>query len=99
MTLADTNDNTQSSTNEGGALGGDFKWLVAWLVLILIIAAANRTRVGQVVTYYALALMILFLVVTQFRFFVAALAPFQNLGPGLSSGSDAGPQGETAATS
>jgi hypothetical protein len=82
---------------EGSEQGGgnswehDFRWLVAWLVLILVIAAIGRTRVGQVAIYYGLCLCLLFLIVTQFRFFADALAPFRNLGPGLTNAEQ--PQG------
>lgn len=81
------------TTGEQGAPSNwetDFRWLVAWLVLLLILAALSRTRFGQVVIYYALALMLLFLFVTQFHFVAQALAPFRTLGPGLST---EGPQG------
>jgi cobalamin synthase len=71
----------------------DWRWLVAWAMLILLLVLINRFRWGQVVTYYALALMLVFLIVTQFRFFADALAPFTELGPGLTASK--GPQGET----
>ncbi len=71
----------------------DWRWLVAWAMLILLLVAINKTRIGAVITYYALALMLIFLIVTQFRFFSDALAPFANLGPGLTA--NEGPQGET----
>ena len=71
----------------------DWRWLVAWTMLALLLVALNRTRIGQVLIYYALALMLFFLIVTQFKFFADALAPFAQLGPGLTAGE--GPQGET----
>lgn len=81
-----------SNPNDSGASAWetDFRWLVAWLVLLLVLWAINRTAVGRVVTYYALALMLLFLLVTQFKFIAGALAPFASpgIGPGLSSNSD-----------
>jgi hypothetical protein len=70
----------------------DWRWLVAWTMLALLLILLNRTQVGRVATYYALVLMIAFLIFTQFRFFADALAPFAELGPGLSPGQ--GPQGE-----
>lgn len=63
-----------------------YRALVAWVVLILFILVLTRSRFGYVLVYYALLLMIFFLIVTQARFFVDALRPFGDLGPGLSGG-------------
>ncbi len=70
----------------------DWRWLVAWTVLALLLILVNRTRLGYVATYYGLILMLAFLIFTQFKFFADALAPFSELGPGLTAGE--GPQGE-----
>lgn len=71
-----------------------YHWLVAWAVILIILYFLNRTRLGHVIIYYFLALMLFFLVVTQYRFFAAALAPFNRLdkaaGTGDGSGSPAG---------
>lgn len=85
---------TSATTSAQGATGWqqDWRWLVAWSMLAIVLVAINRTSVGRVIVYYALALMIVFLLVTQFAFFRDALAPFANLGPGLTAGQ--GPQGE-----
>jgi hypothetical protein len=83
-----------SATGQQGvpAWQQDWRWLVAWSVLALLLILINRTTIGRVATYYALALMLAFLIFTQFKFFADALAPFSELGPGVSPGE--GPQGE-----
>ncbi|MBF6613880.1 MAG: hypothetical protein IVW55_12200 [Chloroflexi bacterium] len=60
-----------------------FQWMLAWVVLLVLLAALNRTRLGHAALYYALLLMLLFLLVTQFAWFKGVLAPFRSLGPGL----------------
>lgn len=53
-----------------------YAWLLAWLLVILVLALANRTRIGHTLIYYALVLALVFLIVTQAQWFAAALAPF-----------------------
>lgn len=52
-----------------------YAWLLAWTLTILILALANRTRLGHALLYYGVLLAILFLVVTQAGWFASALAP------------------------
>lgn len=63
-----------------------YHWLVAWAVILIILYFLNRTRLGHVIIYYFLALMLFFLVVTQYRFFAAALAPFSRLDQAAGTG-------------
>lgn len=50
-------------------------WVVAWIVLILLLALANQTEIGHTIIYYALVLILVLLLVTQYQFIASALAP------------------------
>lgn len=52
-----------------------YKWIVAWLVAIVILSLLNKTRLGHVAIYYWLWLLIIFLFVTQYQYIVGALGP------------------------
>ncbi len=52
-----------------------YRWILAWLVMIVLLSYFNTTRIGHVIIYYALALSLLLVVATQYRFFTFALAP------------------------
>lgn len=52
-----------------------YKWLLAWFIAIILLTLVNKTRIGHVFIYYWLGLLILFLLVTQYKFIVAALGP------------------------
>lgn len=56
-----------------------YNWLIAWIVLGVIIALIIRTAVGYRIVYYALALALLFLLVTNATWIASALAPFNDL--------------------
>jgi hypothetical protein len=64
--------NTQQSSSGWDAT---YKWLLAWIVAIVILTLINKTRVGHVFIYYWLWLLILFLFVTQYQFMANALEP------------------------
>jgi len=98
MATTTAKDTTKQASNQGKGAPDwqtDWRWLVAWAMLILLLVLINRFRWGQVITYYALVLMLVFLIVTQFRFFADALQPFADLGPGLTA--DQGPSQEKTA--
>ena len=65
------------------------QWLVAWVVLITVLVFLARTRLGYLLIYYALAISVVILLVTQYKWFASALAPFQSLKPGVVAGSAA----------
>lgn len=60
-----------------------FQWLMAWAVLLIVLALLAQTDLGYLAIYYALALAILFLIVTQYKWFAGVLAPFGSLRPGV----------------
>ena len=53
-----------------------FAWITAWTVMLILLFALNRTRIGHVLIYYALVLMIVLLLVTNVGWFVQAFQPF-----------------------
>lgn len=82
--MADTKDNSTSaaSSNSAGIYQNDFAWLSAWIVLALILLLITRTGIGRTLVYYALLLMIFFLIVTQYKWFAGVLKPFSTLSLG-----------------
>lgn len=44
-----------------------FRFVAGWVLLIILLTFANRTRLGHVILYYGLALMILFVIVTEYQ--------------------------------
>lgn len=58
-----------------------YQWVLAWVALIGLLALANRTAIGRVVIYYALVLILVLLLVTQYQFIASALAPIGQPAP------------------
>jgi hypothetical protein len=50
-----------------------FRFVAGWILLIVLLSFANRTRLGHVILYYGLALMILFVLVTEYQRIVPLL--------------------------
>lgn len=62
------------ATND--ATGQDYTFLVGWILLFLFVAVVAKTsRVGYVIVYYGLLLMILFIVVAEYRQIAPLLNP------------------------
>lgn len=73
---------------------GIMRWVIAWAVVIMVLALINRTRLGHTLIYYALALMLLLLLVTQYKWVANVLSPIT----GKDAGSYADPNEEPGAT-
>lgn len=58
----------------GGSEQASFQFVASWVVFLAILIAANKTRVGHVVIYYSLLMMILFILVVEYT----QIAPFLN---------------------
>lgn len=43
------------------------QWLLGWAVLIVLLVLLARTQTGKAIIYYSLALMVVFLFVTQYE--------------------------------
>lgn len=55
----------QDSPNYQEAASATFKWLVGWIIMLILLGALNTTRIGHVILYYSLALMIFVVLLTQ----------------------------------
>jgi len=51
-----------------------YTFIVGWILLLILLLLANRTRIGHVLIYYSLLLMILLILVAEYKQFV----PFFN---------------------
>lgn len=52
-----------------------YQWVVAWILVIVLAMLAIRTQTGYKLVYYGLVLLFIFLLVTQYQFIAAGLAP------------------------
>lgn len=52
-----------------------YQWVVAWVVVILLAAMVSQTESGYTAIYYGLVLILVLLLVTQYKFIATALAP------------------------
>lgn len=52
-----------------------YQWVLAWLIVIGLLAVTSQTALGHVLIYYTLLLFLLFLVLTQYQFIAQSLAP------------------------
>ncbi len=68
--------NTQPST--GDQLSA-YRWLIAWVVMIILLSIIAKFRVGYTVLYYLAALTLAFLLLTQYQALAWVLAPFDRL--------------------
>lgn len=67
-----------------------FSWLLGWLLFIILLVLLSRTTLGHMLVYYGLLLVLIFLLVTQYKFIAATLGqvgkPESNLPPGATHG-------------
>lgn len=56
-----------------------YQWLLAWTVLIALVFLLLKTTWGRVLVYYVLLLMIVLVVLSNYRFIQEALSPFKSL--------------------
>lgn len=70
-----------SPANPPGSSGNTYAWMLAWLLIIALLAFANQTALGHTIIYYALVLILVLLLVTQYQFIASALAPIGTPAP------------------
>lgn len=64
----------------GDPMLSTFQFVVGWLLLITILVFANKSRVGHVIIYYSLILIILLILVTEYTQIVPYLNAIQTIG-------------------
>ncbi len=64
-----------SDSGSSGAAPTTYQWVVAWILVLVLAMLALRTQVGYKLVYYGLVLLLVFLLVTQYQFIAAGLAP------------------------
>jgi hypothetical protein len=57
-----------------------FNFIASWVVLITILVLASKSRIGYVIIYYSLLLMILIILLTEYQTFVPYLNNLQTIG-------------------
>jgi ABC-type transport system involved in cytochrome bd biosynthesis fused ATPase/permease subunit len=67
-----------------------FQFIASWALLIAILVMANKTRIGHVLIYYSLLLMILFILVSEFRQVAPLLSGIMTIGE-VNSAAPGGP--------
>lgn len=57
-----------------------FQFLLSWLLILVILTLANRTRFGHVLIYYALLLMIFFILAVEYKQLVPIFSGLKTIG-------------------
>lgn len=47
----------------------ELNWLFAWVFVIILISVITRSEIGYKIVYYSLALLVVFLFLTQYKWF------------------------------
>lgn len=71
---------TANSGPKSGGPASAYAWLLAWGVILAVLALINHTRIGHAAIYYTLLLLLFFVLLSNYRFIQTSLAPFQTLG-------------------
>lgn len=71
---------TASTGLAGSGNVSAYSWLLAWGVLLAVVTLINKTRIGHAAIYYALLLLLVFVVLSNYRFIQTALIPFASIG-------------------
>ena len=75
-------EDTAATPDKTGASGSPltlFGWLLGWSVMIFFLWLLTRSRAGYALVYYGAWAALILLVLTQYRWFVAVLAPASGL--------------------
>ena len=59
---------------------GTFGFVAGWILLIVILTFVNRTRIGHVLIYYSLLLIILLILVTEYTQIAPLLLNIETVG-------------------
>lgn len=67
---------TPATPDAASIQASTFTFIAGWILLLALLVFANKTRLGHVILYYALLLIILFILLTEYQ----QLAPLLNVG-------------------
>jgi hypothetical protein len=73
------NINTNTSVSSDPELP-TFNFIAGWILLITILVFASKSRIGYVIIYYSLLLMILFILLTEYQQISPLLDSIQTVG-------------------
>jgi hypothetical protein len=57
-----------------------FLFLLGWAVMIVLLMLINKTRLGHVMIYYGLLLLIFFVIVTEYKQLAPLISSIQTIG-------------------
>jgi hypothetical protein len=57
-----------------------YNFVVGWFLMIIVLTLINKTRAGHVIIYYALLLMILFVLVVEYKQLVPYFNAIESVG-------------------
>lgn len=63
-----------------------YRWVIAFTVIGILLFLISKWRVGYTLLYYLAALLLFFIVLTQYQAITTLLAPFNSLNGGSSNG-------------
>lgn len=81
---------TTTTTGGTGDMQSAYKWVIAWVAIIVLLGVLNRTRLGHVVIYYALALCLCLLIVLEAGNIAQIFAPLGQTASSSTSGGGGG---------
>ena len=81
---------TTTTTGSTGDMQSASKWVIAWVAIIVLLGVLNRTRLGHVVIYYALALCLCLLIVLEAGNIAQIFAPLGQTASSVSSSTSGG---------
>lgn len=53
-----------------------YRWLLAWVVLLIILWAISRFKAGYIILYYLAVMTLAFILLTQYQSIALILSPF-----------------------
>jgi len=80
-----TNSSSAQSINTNTNVSSDpelptFNFIAGWILLITILVFTSKSRIGYVLIYYSLLLMILFILLTEYQQLAPLLDSIQTVG-------------------
>lgn len=70
----------ESASKPATVQGSTYAFLAGWVLLIVILMFVNRSRLGHVIIYYSLLLIILFILVTEYQQIAPLIGGIETIG-------------------